>query len=187
LLEVVAKVVLTVLRDLSTLRSEKVRVDLDQECDRLKQASVEALRRRYAEVFGEYPPRTGNKISLLRRILWRLQALEEGDLSQRALNQAALLANDADLRLVPPKSPQSSSLSAQERPNDPRLPKPGTVLNRLYKGKVHQVQVLADGFVFQDATYRSLSAVAKAITGSHCNGFLFFRLTTKEKHRGQSH
>jgi hypothetical protein len=186
LLEVVAKTVLTVLRVLATLRSEKVCIDLDQEFDRLKQASVEALRRRYAEVFGEYPPRTGNKISLLRRILWRLQALEEGDLSQRAQKQAALLANDADLRLVPPKAPQSNSLPSQERPNDPRLPKLGTVLNRRYKGKVHQVQVLADRFVYQDTTYPSLSAVAKAITGTHCNGFLFFRLTPKEKRRGQN-
>ena len=162
-----------------------MKIDLDQEFDRLKQASVDALRRRYAEVFGEYPARTGNKTSLLRRILWRLQALEEGDLSQRALNQATLLANDADLRLFRPKSAQRNSLPSQERrPSDPRLPKAGTILNRRYKGQLHQVQVLAQGFAYQDCTYPSLSAVAKAITGSHCNGFLFFRLTTKEKRRG---
>jgi hypothetical protein len=136
-------------------------------------------------VFGEYPARTGNKTSLLRRILWRLQALEEGDLSQRARVQATLLANDADLRLFRPKSAQSNSLPSLERPSDPRLPKPGAVLNRRYKGQLHPVQVLAQGFAYQNATYHSLSAVAKAITGSHCNGFLFFRLTSKEKQRGQ--
>jgi hypothetical protein len=64
------------------------------------------------------------------------------------------------------------------------LPKPGTVLNRRYRGRLHAVQVLADGFSYRDATYRSLSAVALAITGSHCNGFLFFRLTNKEKRHG---
>jgi hypothetical protein len=42
-----------------------------------------------------------------------------------------------------------------------------------------QVQVQQDGFVFDGQRYPSLSAVAKAITGSHCNGFLFFRLTPK--------
>jgi Protein of unknown function (DUF2924) len=42
-----------------------------------------------------------------------------------------------------------------------------------------QVQVLDHGFAFADAVYPSLSAVAKAITGSHCNGFLFFRLNPK--------
>jgi hypothetical protein len=61
----------------------------DQEASRLQQAPVDALRQRYAEVFGEYPPCTGNKTWLLRRILWRLQALAEGDLSQRAQRQAA--------------------------------------------------------------------------------------------------
>jgi hypothetical protein len=158
--------------------------ELDQELNRLKQARVEALRRRYAEVFGEYP-RTGNKTWLLRRILWRLQALAEGDLSQRAQRRAALLANDADLRLYPPASSQGTSFPSLERPSDSRLPKPGAVLNRRYKGQVHQVQVLANGFAHQDITYRSLSAVAEAISGSHCNGFLFFRLTTKEKRHAQ--
>jgi hypothetical protein len=158
--------------------------DLDQELNWLKQARVDTLRRRYAEVFGEYP-RTGNKTWLLRRILWRLQALAEGDLSQRAQRQAALLANDADLRLYPPQVSKGTSFSSLEFPSDSRLPKPGTVLNRRYNGQVHQIQVLADGFAYQDTTYRSLSAVAKAITGSHCNGFLFFRLTTKEKRYAQ--
>jgi hypothetical protein len=112
-----------------------MKIDLDQEVSRLKQATVGALRQRYAEVFGEYP-RTDNKTWLLRRILWRLQALAEGDLSQRAQRQAALLANDADLRLYPPQSSQGISFSSRERPRDSRLPKPGTVLNRRYKGQL---------------------------------------------------
>ena len=60
---------------------------------------------------------------------------------------------------------------------DSRLPPPGTILTRKYKGQDLQVQVLAEGFLFQGQVFGSLSAVAKAITGSHCNGFLFFRLT----------
>ena len=50
------------------------------------------------------------------------------------------------------------------------------MLTRPYKGRTLQVQVLAQGFEFEGQVYRSLSAVAKAVTGSHCNGFLFFRL-----------
>jgi len=160
-----------------------MKIDLDQEHSRLKQASVDALRQRYAEVFGEYPPRTGNKTWLSRRILWRLQALAEGDLSERARRQAALLANDAALRLSPPHS--GRALLSLQRASDPRLPKPGTILNRRYRGHLHRVHVLANGFSYEDTTHRSLSAVAKAITGSHCNGFLFFRLTPKEKRRAQ--
>ena len=40
--------------------------------------------------------------------------------------------------------------------------------------------VLTDGFEYNGTVYRSLSAVAKAVTGSHCNGYLFFHLTAKE-------
>jgi hypothetical protein len=160
-----------------------MRIDLDQECSRLKQANVEVLRQRYAEVFGEPPPRTGNKIWLLRRILWRRQALAQGDLSEQAQHQAALLANDADLRLSPPRSSKPTVSLARAR--DPRLPKVGAVLNRRYGGQLHAVQVLVNGFAYRETTHRSLSAVAKAITGTHCNGFLFFRLLAKEKHRGQ--
>jgi hypothetical protein len=159
---------------------------LNLEVSRLKQTTVMAIRQRYAEVYGERPPRTNNKTWLCRRILWRLQALAEGDLSQRAQRQAALLANDADLRLGPPKGPRETASIPTLTVRDPRLPKPGTTLHRRYRGTIHSIQVLADGFVYQDATYRSLSAVAKAITGCHGNGFLFFRLTTQEKHHAQN-
>ena len=59
---------------------------------------------------------------------------------------------------------------------DDRLPPPGTVLTRKYKGQVLQVQVLDQGFEYDGSVYGSLSAVAKAITGSHCNGYYFFRM-----------
>ncbi|HEY7157460.1 MAG TPA: DUF2924 domain-containing protein [Gemmataceae bacterium] len=62
-------------------------------------------------------------------------------------------------------------------PVDQRLPPPGTILTRPYKGQLVQVQVLTDGFAYAGKVYPSLSAVAKAVTGSHCNGFLFFRNT----------
>jgi hypothetical protein len=50
------------------------------------------------------------------------------------------------------------------------------MLVRKYRGEMLQVRVLADGFEFEGAAYPSLSAVARAITGSHCNGFLFFQI-----------
>ena len=62
---------------------------------------------------------------------------------------------------------------------DQRLPPPGNVLRRLYKGRTLQVRILQDGFAYEGQIYPSLSAVAKAITGTHTNGFLFFRLCAK--------
>jgi len=55
------------------------------------------------------------------------------------------------------------------------LPPPGTLLTRVYKGQTLQVRILLHGFEFGGVVYPSLSAVAKAITGSHTSGFLFFR------------
>ena len=153
----------------------------------LRRLTPQELRARYAEVFGERPS-TQNKAWLLKRLAWRLQALAEGDLSQRAQRRAAELANDADLRTTPPRTPRTADTApapaavapaAPPSPADRRLPPPGTVLTRPYKGALLQVRVLPHGFEYDGLAYASLSAVAKAITGSHCNGFLFFRLSGK--------
>ena len=159
--------------------------NLAQELALLPRLGVADLRSRYAELFGE-TTRTGNKAWLVKRLAWRLQALAEGDLSQRARQRAAELAHDADLRLSPPRTlathacPAAIPRPAKLRlPPCDRLPPPGTILHRPYKGAVLQVKVLRDGFAFEGKLYKTLSAVAKAITGSHLNGFLFFRLTPK--------
>jgi hypothetical protein len=70
------------------------------------------------------------------------------------------------------------------QPRDERLPPVGTVLTRRYKGQVLLVTVLADGFEYAGEKYPSLSAVAKAITGSHCNGFAFFKVGTATVKKG---
>ena len=62
---------------------------------------------------------------------------------------------------------------------DPRLPKIGRTLTRTYKGDDYQIKVVREGFEFNGRTYRSLSAVANTITGSHINGFKFFGLVQK--------
>ena len=159
--------------------------DWQTELAALTHMGVGELRGKYAELFGE-PTRTGNKTWLVRRIAWRLQALAQGDLSERARRRAEELAQDADLRLTsprgaiqtPPATPDCSEPTLRLRA-DARMPPPGTVLTRSYKGRTLRVQVLAHGFLYAGQTYPSLSAVAKAVTGSHCNGYLFFRLTGK--------
>ena len=154
---------------------------LADELAALGRLTVAGLRSRYAELFGE-PTRTGNKTWLVRRLAWRLQALAEGDLSERARRRAAELAHDADLRLSPPRpaqdaaAPAADGLPARLFRGNHRLPPPGTLLTRLYKGQTLQVQVLERGFAYRGTIYPSLSAVAKAVTGSHCSGHLFFRL-----------
>ncbi|HVK15020.1 MAG TPA: DUF2924 domain-containing protein [Gemmataceae bacterium] len=153
--------------------------DIGREVAALNRLSIGRLRERYAEAFGE-PPASSNRAWLARRIAWRLQERAYGGLSERAKRRAAELADDADLRVVPPRAKANAApVEEASPPHDPRLPAPGTVLTRAYKGKTLEVKVLSGGFEFRGERYASLSAVAKAITGSHLNGFAFFGLTVK--------
>jgi len=158
-----------------------VELNIVNEVAALRRLSVGQLRQRFAELFGE-ATYASNRTWLTKRILWRMQALAEGDLSQRARQRAAQLARDADLRLNAPQNKATTTTPSPDpvnvpAPIDPRLPSPGTILTRPYKGQLIQVQVLTEGFAYAGSIYPSLSAVAKAVTSSHCNGFLFFRNT----------
>ncbi len=156
-------------------------IDVDAAVKALNRMTVTQLRQRYGEVFGE-AARSFNKQHLVKRIAWRLQAIHEGDLSERARRRARELANDADLRIRPPASKAeadgdgATTVSAFRVKPDDRLPMAGTLLKREYKGRTIQVRVLEKGFEFDGEVYRSLSAVARKVTGSHWNGYHFFRL-----------
>ncbi len=156
--------------------------DMEKELAALCQMTAGELARRYAELFGE-PTRSWNRAYLVRKIAWKLQALAEGDLSERARRRAEELAQGTQLRVMPPKarpSPQVGEAATASPPSvDHRLPPPGNAIVRRYRGRVLQVVVLADGFEFEGRRYPSLSAVAKAVTGSHINGYRFFRLEGK--------
>ena len=157
-------------------------MNIDKDVAILEQMATRDLQIRYAELFGE-GTRVHNRTWLIKRIAWRIQALADGDLSERARQRAAELANDADLRLAAPKlktgGPMPVRTIQQPRWRDSRLPEPGTIITRAYKGQDLQIKVLQTGFEFAGHVYASLSAVAKEITGSHCNGYLFFRLVQK--------
>ena len=142
---------------------------------KLKTLTVGHLREVYGEKFGQ-PSNSRNKQWLFKRIAWRIQELAEGGLSERAKKRAAELAKDADLRLRPPKGTAVEPKPAR----DPRLPAVGTELKREHDGKQHTVRVEADGFNYKGKTYRSLSAIAKQITKTQWNGFLFFGLISRE-------
>lgn len=160
-------------------------LNIGREMSLMSEMTPKELRQRYAEVFGE-TTRTGNKTFLVRRIAWKLQANAEGDLSERARHRAAELAQGADIRTTTPQAPPATAQTAARTTThavkfagDNRLPPPGTMLTRQYKGRTLAVMVLPTGFEFEGQRYKSLSAVAKAITGAHYNGFLFFNLVDK--------
>jgi hypothetical protein len=152
-------------------------LNVEKEVAQMGRMSVSELRDKFAEVCGE-PTNCRNKQWLVKRIAWRMQANEYGGLSEHALRRAGEIANFADLRLTAPRSGVSAAISVAPRdaPTDSRLPMAGTILTRTYKGRVLQVQVLTDGFQFEGEKYKSLTAVAQHVTGSHWNGFAFFGL-----------
>ena len=133
---------------------------------------------RYEDLFGE-PPRVRNKAFLRRRAAWKLQELEFGGLSERAIARLDDLIAQIDLPLGDP----GPRRPRRARRNDTNAPLVGTTLVRHWHGQELRVEVRAHGFEWDGTLYRSLSAVAKAITGANWNGRLFFGLTTRRPKR----
>ena len=169
--------------------------------------SVVQLRERYREVFGE-DTRSKHRTCLWRQVAWRIQAEAEGGLSERAKRLAEELARDADVRIRVPRAAfetgaaaQGAAAEAPGRPaatalmsavteastpkvfpcgvRDARLPAPGTVLARQYRGTDVRVSVREGGFEYAGRVYRTLSGVAREVTGTHWNGFHFFGLAKR--------
>jgi len=154
-------------------------MNIQHELATMERMNTGELAERYAELFGQ-PVRTRHRGYLIRKIAWRLQADAEGDLSERARRRAMELANDSDVRLMPPRA--DAEARRRERATGPagdrdqRLPAPGGAITRHYKGRKIEVVVTPNGFEYEGELYKTLTAVAVAITGTHCNGFRFFRL-----------
>jgi Protein of unknown function (DUF2924) len=160
---------------------------LKLEIEDLRRMTVGQLRRKHLEVFGE-ETRSNHKEFLFKRIAWRMQAVAEGGLSDRARRRAMDLANDADLRIRAPKNTLDSHptgchghATSVDPAADPRLPMMGEIISRDYKGRRISVEVRANGFDYDGKLYRSLSSIARQVTGTQWNGFAFFGLVpTKE-------
>ena len=153
------------------------------EIDQLRNLKTADLRVKYQELFG-VATRSSPKPFLFRRIAWRLQARAEGDLSERARRRAAEIADEGEVRLRPPRdfvkallAPSPPPAARRQPPRDGRLPRAGTILTRPYHGQSVVVLVREDDFEYQGRHYRSLSAIAREVTGTRWNGLAFFRLT----------
>ena len=161
-------------------------MSIEREIAALHRLTTKQLKRRFAELTGD-ATQANNRPWLLKRIAWRLQVKEHGGLSEKALARAEELADPAELRHMPPREQATPTQATPPAPkpapvpaDDNRLPPPGSHIVRKYKGREVRVLVLAAGFQWEGRRYASLSSVANAVTGSHCNGFLFFKLNRGE-------
>ncbi len=157
-------------------------MNIDKEVSQMQRMTVNELRATFAEVHGE-STNSRHKVWLIKRIAWRMQANIEGDLSERARKRALEIANDADIRMMPPRerktrevAPLPTTVVVHVDSKPTRSLAVGQSLQRVYKGQNIVVLVRGDGFEWQGQKYKSLTAVAKAVTGKHWNGFNFFRV-----------
>jgi len=141
-----------------------------KEIEALRAMTVPDLVERYEREFGK-PPRVKHREHLWKRIAWRTQERLLGGLSRVAQRRLEELIAEIDLPLDENQRTVVGRLKGSHKPGAPAV---GTVLTRRYKGQDIQVQVLANGFEWDGTAYRSLSAVAKAVTGSHWSGNTFF-------------
>jgi hypothetical protein len=130
---------------------------LEAEIDRVRSFGFDGIRARWRTTFRSSPPPALTKDLMARMVAWNIQ-------------EQALGGPDVATSKV------LDSLARGEKPECKRRLKPGTVLVREYQGGRHSVTVVPGGFLWRDTTYRSLSTVARAITGTAWNGPRFFGL-----------
>jgi len=141
----------------------------------LRNAPAKELQKRYKELYGESATGT-HKTCLWRKIAYKFQEREHGSLSTKAKGRLKALIEEFDPINNKALRPDKPIVSQQVSVKDKRLPIPGTVITKKYKGTNYQVKVLEKGFEHNGKIYKTLSAIAKEITGAHWNGYLFFNL-----------
>ena len=151
----------------------------------LQRKSVSDLQAEWLRLYGE-PTRSRNRDYLWKRLAWRVQELAHGGLSDASQQRIDDLASDGFVRARTPRSAASdiaATAPAKDPPErrNPKLPTPGTVFARKYFSREIRVVTLDDGFEWDGRRYGSLSAVARAVTGSRWNGRLFFGLTKRQR------
>ena len=148
----------------------------------LRQMSMAELREEWFRLFGE-SARSRSHDHLWRRLAWRVQELAHGGLSDDAKARIDELVPDLPKPRTRATQARRDADPAPEptRPRDPRLPSPGTVLLREYRGRELRLAVLDDGYELDGVRYGSLSAAARAVTGSRWNGRLFWGLTKRKR------
>jgi hypothetical protein len=134
----------------------------------LKAAPIGALKQKWRDLFETEPP-PYNRRFLEHRLSYRIQELAYGGLKPETLKRLRELAEQLD-----GGDPLRRRQPAHERPIA------GTRLIREYQGVEHCVTVRDEDFEYQGRPYKSLSAIARAITGTRWNGLLFFGLKNRE-------
>ena len=133
----------------------------------LKTAPAAELQAQWRELFGkEAPPH--NRTFLQSRLAYRIQEFAYGGLKPETLRRLEAMGEQLD-----GGNPVLRRIRVDDKPVT------GTKLVRNYQGVEHTVTVLADGYSWEGRPYKSLSAIARAITGTRWNGWTFFGIANR--------
>ncbi|MGM0583950.1 MAG: DUF2924 domain-containing protein [Pseudomonadota bacterium] len=135
----------------------------------LKTTPTPELKRQWRDLFGAEPP-PYNRRFLESRLAYRIQELAYGGLRPETVKRLEALGEQLD-----------GGDLAKRRARHDRKPIAGTRLVREWQGVEHTVTVLDDGYEWQGRPYQSLSAIARAITGTRWNGWVFFGLENQRR------
>ena len=137
-------------------------------------ATLPELRRGWLDVFGCTAPPTLKRAMLARAIAWKMQVNVHGDINPATLMRFRRISEDLRQQRVARLAQRCGEPIARQRV--PTVIAPGTRLVRTWKGTTHCVEVTTGGFEWQGRTFKSLTRVARSITGTKWNGPLFFGL-----------
>lgn len=148
--------------------------EIARKIEALKIAPLKELQAAYTDLFPDKKA-SNNRTFLWRRVAFGMQELEYGQLPEKAqakLNALMTVYDPVNNITLKPRAAKPNLASNRDR----RLPLPGTIITKDYKSTKIQVKTLENGFEYSGKIYRSLTAIAKEVTGAHWNGFLFFGL-----------
>lgn len=144
---------------------ERTRTTVLKQLSALKTMSLEELKTKWQELYGDEAPQYKTQF-LIKKLAYRIQELYHGGLSTEAKNYISLRASSDPLATIQTKIPQARKVTEDLLP--------GTRFVRIWNDKRYEVIVREDGFEFEGKLYRSLSAIARDITGTRWNGKVFF-------------
>ena len=153
------------------------------EIRRIQQLSVDELQVEWTRLYDGEACRSRNRPYLVKRLCWRLQERRLGGLSDAAKRRLEQLAPDGFTRARTPAVAVDEAAPAPvvKRVRDLRLPSVGSVISRRWHGRDLRLVVRADGFELDGVVHRSLTEAARAATGSHWNGKLFWGVTQRKR------
>ncbi len=156
------------------------KTDCRRQIAEITELSLDELRERWRELYGSEPPRY-RRAALLRRLAHRVQELAYGEVSE---------ATRARLRQRLEEVDGESKANGADPASEPRRqaarPVVGTRLVRTWQGRRYEVTAVTAGFEYEGRRYRSLSAIAREITGTRWNGPAFFGLRNPKREKKKS-